>query len=796
MSSVSFLVLVLVILVTCSEAELATEFAEASDGGTASLPCDLTPTEQGDKASIVVWHRGAREDPIYKYDLRGTRPQHWADKSLGDSRFFLRVLDDHRGVLTISPANQSDESVYHCRVDFLSSPSRITHVNLTVVVPPSAVQVSDDFGIVKNGITTAYAEGASLTLTCSATGGKPLARVSWWRDGKLVTDDCQYFPERKKSQSVMKVVKLNRADLLAVYSCEVSNSRLQPPLVVRVAIDMYLRPLEVTLIKSTDELSAGKKYNISCRCRGSRPPAIITWWKDGVSIEGGVISVSADGNTTTSTLSFTPTSADHGLVLSCKASNQRIPFSEIQRTSMLRVLYPPKVSITLGHGLDAADIKEGADVYFECHLIANPWVHRVWWLRDGERLLSNATSGVIVSNQTLVLQSVSRGSSGRYCCEATNKEGSTKSPSFHLKVKFEPICGDGSGRKILGAAKDEPLRVECKVDAEPSAKNFRWSFNSTPGISRELNEYTQEEGESILTYVPRIPADYGTLQCWGQNEIGSQRQACTFHVVPAGKPDPPHSCKVVNVTHHSAVISCKKGFDGGLRQRFIMTLTTTSENQLVANMSSATAPEFRIANLDPVLDYSVAVSSFNSKGWSKVLSPINFKTLPAPGLNEQRRFTEPTSDEQKEAPEANPGPWLYIPLAGGATLIVAAALGIIIFFIKRFRVDSPVHQRNNHNQSRPKQHQRCEDTNTMDSRVPPLYTDTLADDNNPDLIPPSNESLLDPTMAPYVISARPSSKRNCATQMPVKPYHVTWAPILQSRNCSTQTPPPHKESSV
>ncbi|VEN38608.1 unnamed protein product, partial [Callosobruchus maculatus] len=94
---------------------------------------------------------------------------------------------------------------------------------------------------------------------------------------------------------------------------------------------------------------------------------------DGVSLEGGLVTVSADGNTTTSTLAFTPTAADHGLILTCKASNQRIPFSELQRTWMLKVLYPPKVTLTLGHGLDANDIKEGADVYFECHLIANPW---------------------------------------------------------------------------------------------------------------------------------------------------------------------------------------------------------------------------------------------------------------------------------------------------------------------------------------------------------------------------------------------------------------------------------------
>ncbi|KAF2895965.1 hypothetical protein ILUMI_10210 [Ignelater luminosus] len=95
---------------------------------------------------------------------------------------------------------------------------------------------------------------------------------------------------------------------------------------------------------------------------------------DGLPLEGGTMAVSPDGNTTTSTLSFTPTSSDHGLTLSCRASNQMVPHSEMRDTWMLRVLYPPKVTLTLGHGLDANDIKEAVDVYFECHLVANPWV--------------------------------------------------------------------------------------------------------------------------------------------------------------------------------------------------------------------------------------------------------------------------------------------------------------------------------------------------------------------------------------------------------------------------------------
>ncbi|GJQ87847.1 hypothetical protein Trydic_g1119, partial [Trypoxylus dichotomus] len=183
---------------------------------------------------------------------------------------------------------------------------------------------------------------------------------------------------------------------------------------------------------------------------------------DGASLEGGAVGVSTDDNTTTSTLVFTPLASDHGLTLTCKASNQRIPMSELKDTWMLKVFYPPKVTLTLGQALNANSIKEGDDVYFECHLIANPWVLRVWWSHDGERLHSNTTNGIIVSNQTLVLQRVSRFSSGRYCCEASNSEGATKSIPFHLRVKFEPVCADGPVKKLLGAAKDEPLKIECK----------------------------------------------------------------------------------------------------------------------------------------------------------------------------------------------------------------------------------------------------------------------------------------------------------------------------------------------
>ena len=106
----------------------------------------------------------------------------------------------------------------------------------------------------------------------------------------------------------------------------------------------------------------------------------------------------------------------------------------------------------------------------------------------------------------------------------------------------------------------------------------------------------------------------------------------------------------------------------------------SSGEEIVANMSSTT-PDFIVTNLEAAQDYSAIVYSENSKGRSKILSPLAFRTQPAPGLKEQRRSTGPTEGEK-----SGTGPWLYILLAAGSTLIVAGAIGAIIVVVKRFRV--------------------------------------------------------------------------------------------------------------
>ena len=54
--------------------------------------------------------------------------------------------------------------------------------------------------------------------------------------------------------------------------------------------------------------------------------------------------------------------------------------------------------------------------------------------------------------------------------------------------------------------------------------------------------------------------------CRARNEIGTQENPCIFHLMPAGKPDPVYNCSESNQSYSTMSVTCKKGFNGGLKQ--------------------------------------------------------------------------------------------------------------------------------------------------------------------------------------------------------------------------------------
>ncbi|KAJ6637897.1 Peroxidasin like, partial [Pseudolycoriella hygida] len=86
-------------------------------------------------------------------------------------------------------------------------------------------------------------------------------------------------------------------------------------------------------------------------------------------------------------------------------------------------VYLPIVALKMGPTLNPENIKEGDGVYFECDIKSNPKPYKMTWFHNGTELHQNVASGIILSDQSLVLQSVTRASAGDYNCLAANTEG-------------------------------------------------------------------------------------------------------------------------------------------------------------------------------------------------------------------------------------------------------------------------------------------------------------------------------------------------------------------------------------
>ncbi|PRD24940.1 UNVERIFIED_CONTAM: hypothetical protein NCL1_42362 [Trichonephila clavipes] len=95
----------------------------------------------------------------------------------------------------------------------------------------------------------------------------------------------------------------------------------------------------------------------------------------------------------------------------------------------------PQLRLALGTSNQHSAIKEGNDVYFECNIKANPAVSEVTWYSDDEQLATNLSRGILVNNQSLILQKVGRENRGMYRCQATNSEGEGESDVVKLDIQ-------------------------------------------------------------------------------------------------------------------------------------------------------------------------------------------------------------------------------------------------------------------------------------------------------------------------------------------------------------------------
>ncbi|GBL85764.1 Nephrin [Araneus ventricosus] len=602
-------------------------------GSALDLPCNITAPTPDDSVALVLWYKDESTTPLYSLDARrGLLDQaRHAASDLLNGRAYLSIT--HKpSTLKLKPLLEEDEGQYRCRVDFRKARTRNFDVLVTVVVPPKKPVIMDQNGELFHSLIGPYNEGDRLFLVCETEGGKPTPSLTWWRESVLLDDSYEVSSEGVVRNEI-EITSLQRHDLMAVFTCQASNNNITVPVSKYVTVDMNFRPLEVSIEGNRRPLSANSPVELVCRATGSRPPATITWWKGNTKMKRTKERISIDGYVTTSILIFTPTSEDSGKYLSCRAENPLIPGSAIEDGWKLDINYVPQLTLRLGSKLRHAHIQEGNDVYFECNIRASPWVSEIGWKFEDQELHTNTSNGIIVSNQSLVLQKVQRSSRGRYTCTATNSEGTGESNEVFLRVQYAPLCKPGQ-KIIYGAARHEAVRVTCEVEADPREVSFHWQFNNT-AESLEVVTFVNDGTMSTATYIPRTEFDYGTLLCWGTNIVGSQVEPCIYTIVPAGPPDSVENCSVTNQTEDSMIVECSPGYDGGLQQQFILEVHETALHRLQVNLSASSYPYFHVRGLPSGTHFVAVVYAANAKGRSQAVV-MRTHTLPGPESQTRR----------------------------------------------------------------------------------------------------------------------------------------------------------------
>ncbi|XP_065084248.1 protein turtle homolog A-like [Ochlerotatus camptorhynchus] len=666
---------------------------QAVEGRRISLPCPLSAPSR-DKVYMVLWFKDDAGIPLYSFDVRGKPLQqanHWsAPESFGTRAHFNTDTDP--ATLDIQDIRRHDEGVYRCRVDFRTSQTQSFRYNLSIIILPEHPIVLNQWGQQLNSsILGPMEEGDDIMLTCRVVGGRPQPSVKWLINGTLVDEQYEHNSGDVIENRLLWPA-IQRSDLNSIFTCQATNTALVEPKESNYVLDLFLRPLSVKIINPPTPLVADRRYELACESVGSKPNAVITWYKGKRSFKKQKDPGMNYNNTTRSQLNFIPSTEDDGKLITCRAENPNVTGLYLEDAWKIEVVYPPIVSLRLGSTLSADDIKDGDDVYFECHVQANPPWRKLHWLHDDVMITHNASARVIRSNQSLVLQKVNRNSSGNYSCSAINAEGETVSNELALRVKYAPVCATDK-IIIVGAFRSEPLHIPCEVHADPPPRQFFWKFNHS-GETLEINKerFVKNGSLSILSYMPVSDQDYGTLTCWGQNEVGMQQWPCFFQVVLAGLPSTVKNCSINNQTQSSVEVQCIAGYDGGLPQIFMLELISSRTGRMRYNITNPDEPYFVIESLESLIHFNNLYDELgDDNAFKAIIYAVNQKGR-SQGVVVKDFYLESTSTENRAVLTSNPldsiSPILFGVLF--TLLVLCFVIFVRIYYIKATTTSSTI----------------------------------------------------------------------------------------------------------
>ncbi|XP_037776573.1 lachesin-like [Penaeus monodon] len=181
-----------------------------------------------------------------------------------------RVSVSHDGqrtwTLHLSKVNASDAGTYMCQVNTIVAKSQLGI--LKVVVPPYIVDNRSSRDMMVQ-------EGASLNLTCSATGTPPPS-ITWRREDHMKININKTYQTTEYEGASLPLARVSRMDM-AAYLCIARNG--VPPIVSkRIQVSVNFPPM---MSIPHQLVGAPLGYSVTLECTIEAHPPALTYWTRG-----------------------------------------------------------------------------------------------------------------------------------------------------------------------------------------------------------------------------------------------------------------------------------------------------------------------------------------------------------------------------------------------------------------------------------------------------------------------------------------------------------------------------------
>ncbi|KPI91440.1 Hemicentin-2 [Papilio xuthus] len=682
------LLLVAVVLLKSLNAQEEIITVEAVVGQSTELPCNVTAENEGDILRIIAWYRDGSPTAFYSSrDLRGDN----SDVLSPGGRYKLITSEDETEErLQILAVRPSDAGQYYCFADFESSRAHKTYITLEVIEPPQRLWVIHENG---TRVTTAsagantsrnlgpYYVGDTVHLFCVVFGGKPQSSLSWWAGPRLLKNTTTPLSEQRVRGDLL-YGPLRREDHGRLLTCLANNNDRTPPLSIDITIDMYLPPELVMMRVSGEEgealssgrVRAGRPLRAQCRVLGARPPPPVLWCLNASQIHNLDQNITREPSQrlVVSEVQLSVSAQHDEALLTCcaPASSRTAPRLVCAQPLPLTVLYPPQLQIVVEGEVENNTLTavKGTNLTINCSYEANPSVYQVTWFHGDDLVNQKYDHEESSIKPTLELREISESDAGEYVCAATNNEGSAYSDPILIDVTYPAYCEDETIAEY-GVAEDDSINITCSVRSNPAPSSYRWAFISeTMDANKRRNNqtYNVETEESTLTYRRPNDTSYTLIRCWGLNNVvgsGLPQTKCSFLVTDETAPRPPSACRAVKY-ENEITVTCDKGHDGGLQQKFKFNVfSSDSEEQTLSIINQE--PKFIIQ--EPKEEtYKFVVVAFNAKGESSTVEI------------DKESIIDETEGEMGPVSAVSNITALALALCGGVLLLALAACGLVL----------------------------------------------------------------------------------------------------------------------